>query len=697
MVSVGGLPSELQFLSEIFDSREIQYREAKWRTNSFDEDTWTTDCGFEIDFHVRLDDGALLTERCHRSLLEVFKTWLCVQGHFDSTGDQLLGAAYIQTRVRQTLHLIDYFLLNADRFQLARYGLLNITENDLNGLFMELVGSGSIANSIYCWPQRLELFLRSKGQTLDQAEVLQLIDSQPLLLSCIPERDERMLKLSDEEIIRARAWLWKCRFYRAARGEKRQNPNTKMLAIEIFADTLAGKVSKPVPDELRLDATPGSFREYPAAPVTHGEEDRMSDLVLTCYLAALRRMGLLEQLSLPVPAAALGELDKASLTAFLEPRKLGRYRNLPQEVVFSSLRNSIEFSLQYGEDLIDSYLSVAQQARLVGLPCRSYCSQNDMRPLLTPKLLSLGVRRWTIDDEPKKAMPHPESTARHNCFGLLRANVGLWELLRVLYGSAQICVGTLMARRSGELRDLVAGRCLDKSMTRLVFFNRKSGVAEMREKEARPIPTVAVKLIRLLERLQTGLIEIGELSKYTSLFVFPSHSGTGLVRSNCHLYNNSLDLFCDYFETPLNRKGERYYIRQHQLRRFFAMLFFWGGAFGGMETLRWFLGHTDIRHLYHYITESVGGTMLRSVKAIYAAEQIAAHTAEAERLADLLQSHFGTRDFSVLDSEELAEYVEDLLSDGTVSIEPVFFDTPQGTSYRILIVVSAKGGQIETR
>jgi len=227
-------------------------------------------------------------------------------------------------------------------------------------------------------------------------------------------------------------------------------------------------------------------------------------------------------------------------------------------------------------------------------------------------------------------------------------------------------------------------------MTKLIFFNRKSGIFGMREKEARPAPLIAVKLISILERLQNGLIDIGDLSKNTNLFSHPSHSGNGLVRTGASQHNESLDFFCDYFEMPLNSEGERYYIRQHQLRRFFAMLFFWGRAFGGMDTLRWFLGHTDLKHLYHYITESIPGAMLRSIKATYATEQIVAHTAEAEKLSDLLACHFATRDFSVLDSDEMNDYIDDLIAEGKVQIEPEFFDTPQGIRYRILIVVTSK-------
>lgn len=37
------------------------------------------------------------------------------------------------------------------------------------------------------------------------------------------------------------------------------------------------------------------------------------------------------------------------------------------------------------------------------------------------------------------------------------------------------------------------------------------------------------------------------------------------------------------------------------------MCFFWGSGFGSLDTLRWFLGHTNVEYVYHYITESTSG------------------------------------------------------------------------------------------
>jgi len=48
----------------------------------------------------------------------------------------------------------------------------------------------------------------------------------------------------------------------------------------------------------------------------------------------------------------------------------------------------------------------------------------------------------------------------------------------------------------------------------------------------------------------------------------------------------------------------------------------------------------------------------------------------------------------VLDAEELSLYVEELVLEGKISIEPEFFDGPDGRSFRILILVS-RGTQDE--
>ncbi len=93
---------------------------------------------------------------------------------------------------------------------------------------------------------------------------------------------------------------------------------------------------------------------------------------------------------------------------------------------------------------------------------------------------------------------------------------------------------------------------------------------------------------------------------------------------------------CDYVETDLveydNGEYRRNYVRQHQLRRFFAMAFFWSKGFDGMDALRWMLGHSDMEHLYHYISESETGAVLNGAKASVIVRGVVDSTSELAKL-----------------------------------------------------------------
>jgi hypothetical protein len=174
----------------------------------------------------------------------------------------------------------------------------------------------------------------------------------------------------------------------------------------------------------------------------------------------------------------------------------------------------------------------------------------------------------------------------------------------------------------------------------------------------------------------------------TPLFAKIASSGMRYVKASQAKQNALLDAFCDYFEMSMDSEGRRHYVRQHQLRRAFAMMFFWGNSFGGLDTLRWFLGHTDAEHLYHYITESTTGEVLAAVKAAYVVDSISTGHYDPEAVVALLKQRYQADDFSLLDADELTQYVEDLILEGRMTVEPDFIEDADGRSFRILIVIN---------
>jgi hypothetical protein len=115
------------------------------------------------------------------------------------------------------------------------------------------------------------------------------------------------------------------------------------------------------------------------------------------------------------------------------------------------------------------------------------------------------------------------------------------------------------------------------------------------------------------------------------------------------------------------------------------MMFFWGNSFGGLETLRWFLGHTDTEHLYHYITETTPGEVLRGVKAAYLTERlIEGHNQTLTELQNFLLERFGTTDFTILDPQEIEDYLDALIEEEIISVEPHFLKSENHSSYQIV-------------
>ncbi|MBL8517310.1 MAG: hypothetical protein JNM76_10125 [Betaproteobacteria bacterium] len=693
------LPKELDFLQCYLGDRELEYQTAFWLLSPFNSETWKCEFGytrFSLDFRVRLDDGLLLTSARHSELLRTLKLWLCVQTHPDALGSLLIAKTSTYIKITSTLHLIDYFLLNAEQLQLSRFGLRNLTENDLAGLLRALNSDSHIANGVYQWNDRVAQFLRSKV-----AEVLPDVHARVTakyewMNDLSSPAEDRALNLSDEELVRARVWLWMNGFIGKGGGSDHFYAlRTKELSALLYPNTLFGlRTHKPIPAELRLKSVERFTREFAGAAIRELPGQSLTESAMAVHIRPLKCLGLLAEIGVELPKSFLSGLSKRALFQELDLRPLGRVATVPVPVVLSALRGALEFSLEYAEDILDSVVAVLMACKIAGLNPQAYANRHDIRPLLTERIRAVGVHTWSLYCHMTFVEQNPTRhgsvwPAASEFFRRMRNNEGLFELLAVLFGALQTIVGTLSARRQSETLDLIAGSCLDSEKSRLVFHNRKSGPAELRAKEERPIPPVVVRLIQVVTAFQDRLIKEKLLKARTNLFSRPTQTGLALFPPHHMRANEDLDIFCDYIETALNSKSERYYLRHHQFRRFFAMLFFWGNAFGGLDTLRWFLGHTDARHLYNYITESTPGQVLSAVKANYAVEQLVAGAEESKALADLVEERFHTRNFAVLDMEELDQYVEELMHEGRVTVEPEFFDGLEGKSFRVIIKVTS--------
>ena len=56
-------------------------------------------------------------------------------------------------------------------------------------------------------------------------------------------------------------------------------------------------------------------------------------------------------------------------------------------------------------------------------------------------------------------------------------------------------------------------------------------------------------------------------------------------------------------------------------------------------------------------------------------------------MVDLIEAKFGTRNVSLMDAEQLAEYFDFLMESDQMTMEPVFLESDNGLRVDILVVV----------
>lgn len=679
-------------LAPYLHSSGPRYQRAPWLLSDFTSNVWHTTFGRQltIDWRVMMYDGQLLTGSRHLNLCNALRSFLVLQTHLDTTGGKLHTKDGDRAAIQRAIVVIDFLLLHQQRLELATHGLAALTTGDLRLVIAAIGSNRALSIGVYEWPRRLAMYLREQIELTPGCVLQRLVDENPMLAESIPDQSLHLLDLDATEIALARSWIHSQAGYRIPppSSEYALVPRVRTLSAQIYTRTIWGHRGRhPIPPELCLVPGARFETELPRARVHSLRDERMDSRYLSQYVGTLSTLQLLRREGFDVPDANFSTL-RDSLAA-LDLKPAGRFRTLPYPVVFDALRKALEFSLEFGSDVLSSYVAIASEASARGVAVSTFAAMTDIKRLLVGRTADLGVVGWSIEPINAGCNHGPASLSRTAYFKALRRNEGLYECIRVLYGATQVIVGALMARRQGELQDLEAGSCLDTSRTRLVFANRKSGLLGLRELEARPIPAVAVRMIDLLERFQLELAEKALIPTTTRLFTVPRRVEVGLVSLESATYNVSLDYFCDWAETGVDRDGHRFYLRQHPLRRFFAMLFFFGGGFGTLDTLRWFLGHTDPAHLWHYITESTPGAVIQSVAAEWATYGVKHATEEAAILGTELKVHFGTDDFSVLPDDALQSYLEELMEQGRLRIEPQFLDG--GTQYRIAVVLSPHG------
>jgi hypothetical protein len=688
-------PEHLAHFASLFKKRDIaHFMSAPWLTSSFLEPVWKYNFGYktdqDLDWRVHLYDGSLLTDPQHVKLLHSLQCWLI------ASTESAIGPSFTNSwasqaaSFRRTITVIDHILQSAEDLELVEHGLSALTYDVMCDIIDQIGTSSSVAVSTYDWNNRLTDYCMSLLQTTSEESIDKCLEEHPPLADITPlQLEENTLDIPLGLIPRVRAALYINKMYHT-NPNGGLNVNSKRVSALLYKDTLAGKNRlKPLHSILGFVWRVDRFiREFDSVPVTNGNPDRMTKRDLVLYRTAFTFLQKISALDFKLPS----KQDLRDIAIFkVSGAEMGRFKNVPTPIIFKSIKDGIEFHFEHGPQLLKSYVSIAKysvkhKVNITGIPDETILS------LLEPSIADLGVQYLGISTRSSGRDPGTElKESKDVYFGKLRGNAGLLELIGVYYGAIQLLVGATMAKRGSELRSLDPINCLSEDKSWLIARIAKSsrGLKGLRARNARPIDPLAAEMVQTLIDFQKELIEIGFIDHHLPLFSSPGVIGTSsLTPCDVYLYYKNIDLFCDYFEVERDGQGRRYYIRQHQLRRFFALVFLHCGYGANAGILQWMFGHTDPAHIWNYITEELPGKELRNTLAQAVSEQMTTGgTTHYTDVIDLIEGKFGTRNVSVMDPEKLAGYFDFLMESGQMTMEPIFLESDTGFRVEILVVL----------
>ncbi|MGO5540508.1 hypothetical protein PGJ85_016195 [Acinetobacter baumannii] len=654
----------------------------------------------KINFEdILIEDKVKLTKI--PELLNIFKTWISISVSPKMNSGKILKPNTAIQLINRILTLIDAIILNSSSISLLNRKILAIDNNFFKDILINISKHG-VEIGVYNYFNKVEIYLLQNISSISEEELKNFEAKYPYKKF----NGEKVLNLNDYQIRKSKAYLYKKRAYKVEQSNK-INVNSGYFK-KLFLNSFAYKNMRfPIIEELALHPLK-SRKEYDFVPVRN-QNNFMSTRNIENYISSIM---LLNTVFLKVEHNFKNityqkiQISIKDIISEADEIQLGRYTTLPSEVVFKAFRDAFHYLQENLDHILASFLKILLHYKVTSndqkFSLKEFKSGNFIN-LISNKSKKIGIKYWDISKD-------------ENFHNNLRKNIGLCQAYYLIYSSLSIVIGTIMARRQSEIilldpiHSLFPHNTNPERHKNIQFYlnikNRKTGIGgkyNINENLTLPIPCSIAVFIYKIQNFNKALINTN-IVKFEDIKLINSFNKHNLkIRAiNQTTYNHYLDYFCDYTQTKiLNNKKlnmKRFYIRQHQLRRFFAMLFFWSKSFDGLDSLSRFLGHTNIEQLYNYISENTHGEVLLGVKARYIYENYnlspnhELYIENIEKLEPIIKKYFHITSIDILSESDALESYSDkvdanylvnaksfeekcfvLLQNHVIDLKPMFF------------------------
>ncbi|NMZ38333.1 hypothetical protein [Pseudomonas proteolytica] len=633
---------------------------------------------FDIDLNIPVGNGTLLTEKSNHELLELVKQWIHEQHFPRSIRIRKMKLTNAKKRLWSVLRLIDKLFLNAKTLRLYEYGFGLVTPGTINSYMNEFLKSNSSHESIYSWSQTLSVFMLDKIKEEQLYDFENFVQKNPIFLEPIPGAQMRYFPLDDQEIFRARVWLYHNNFYQIKEGESWPGHiKTAALVKELYPHCIMAGHMRPLPYELEIQSVYGHRRELPYIPV---RQDNSSATALRYNEVRRGFMSqrFLSESKLKIPNLSLDTLANNDHTTLLA--QVGSYVTLPHTMTIDLLRKSILFYETHSDSILNYFSMLISGAATEGLTPNAYFLKETAANINAP----ISFTAWDLCASAKKTFT-PGAAAQS--LERMRNLEGALQTYYLLLGCIQYAVGFFTARRQSELLNIkfkhLNGQ--DNCITTLVM---KTGIGEARLTHDIPVIPLVTHMLSRLERFHQECGLSPEQIKNSNCFGrFSLKRKPGINKPDPKKYNCHLDILCDYFQTDTYNE-RRYYVRQHQLRRAFAVSFFYLNTRGNLSVLSYYFGHMDFKQIYRYLTTVVGNKEMIDIKSAYLAEETITQGAAVQDLLNKLGVFPPTTVLKVIERQRLESYYKSLIRNEKIKIDTTFLSIEDRDEMLISITVS---------
>jgi len=325
-----------------------------------------------------------------------------------------------------------------------------------------------------------------------------------------------------------------------------------------------------------------------------------------------------------------GELKKIAAEV---GRKGQRTRTLDPQDLFSLCDRAVFWCFECAPVIEDALTMRLNFPEFFGTPDKRVAGLNilsrDLDPQCIPGMPKIWLG-WREEEQAQGRIPTPESETTQYC---INSRISLTVAVQCLLVAAYILIAVFAARRVGEV-DLLRTQCIreeEPGVFDLSIYIEKT----MREFDWVPVPPMIRSVVRMLERLTedtrglTGADWLFEFRKVGTMSENPGRVGFD--------FNDHLPMFAAVNDLPMPKGRTNWNVASHELRRGFAIFFFYGFDGAEFSSLAWLLRHYDFRTTQIYITDILPGRILQLQDCIEARRRLARENMDDKESEELIK------------------------------------------------------------